>query len=717
MSKICVLCKDTYPIDAFYDPNGKYSKYVYAKCITCRSSNIKRFICEVCGKKAAFNYSSISYGIRCSAHKGENMVNVVRDMCIKCNKVQANFNKEGETKGLYCFKCKNEDMINIHGKKCITCRTLTPNFNHAGEKTGLYCSKCKLDGMIDICSKRCIKCKQGYPVFNHIDKPTPEYCGNCKDSNMVNKKAINCRKCNVVQPSYNYPGEKKAIYCKECREAGMIDIINKKCKKCNIKIPSYNKPGEIVAICCADCKDDDMIDVVHSLCITCKRVRANYNLLNQKGALYCASCKTDNMVNKYSKLCIKCNKCHPSYNVKGSTKKLYCSHCKDEDMVAIGKKCITCGVNNAHYNYNGQKPPLYCKTCKNDEMLTTTQIKCTKCKLSVAFYNKEGETKRLYCSKCKEDDMINIVTDVLCIKCKKSHATYNKEGERKKKYCAKCKEPDMVRINQIICEELHCKRYAYYGNPGGKIQYCSAHKKSGMLNRPRKKCVGSEEDECKENAIYGTKIPIHCEEHKLDNELNLVERACVKCNKIDILNMEGLCINFCNLDKKYSLLKKRVKQEESIIKNLLQKSIDIECMYTDSVVDKDCTRKRPDFVYHCGSHIIIIEVDEYQHKSYSCTAYGDTLEGRIKGERIRMYEIAQSFDGLPVTFIRYNPNNYKVNGILIKKPQEARHDILVKWIKKLISESYDGLQVKYLFYDNFIESDLSMSKIMESDVV
>ena len=717
MSKICILCKDTHPNEAFYDSNGKYPKYTYAKCTTCRSANIKRFICEICGKKAIFNYSSFSYGIRCVAHKHENMVNVVGNMCVKCNKVQASFNNEGETKGLYCYNCKDEHMINITSKRCIKCNTLTPSFNYAGKKNALFCSDCKLKDMIDIKSKRCIKCKTGYPSFNSIEESSPEYCGNCKEPNMVNKKAINCKKCNAIQPSYNFPEQKKAIYCKNCSEVGMIDIVSRKCEKCSIKSPTYNKPGEKIAKFCMDCKDADMIDVTHPLCITCKMTRAYYNFSNKKCALYCSTCKLTDMINTYLRLCIKCNKVNPSYNIKGSNTKLYCSKCKEPDMVCIGVKCISCNANNALYNYNGQKPPLYCKDCKVDGMLTTTSIKCIKCKKSVAFYNKYGEKKRLYCSKCKEDDMINIVSSVLCIKCKKTQATYNKIGERKKIYCAKCKEPEMVRINQSMCKEENCSYYAYYGNPGGETQYCSVHKKSGMLNRPRKKCIGAEDDECKAYALHGIKIPIHCDEHKLDNELNLVERCCVKCNKIDILNMDGLCINFCNLDEKYTANKKRVKQEETIIRDLLQRAIDINCMYTDSVVDKDCTRKRPDFVYHCGSHIIIIEVDENQHKSYICTAYGDTIDGRLKGEKIRMFEISQSFDGLPVTFIRYNPNSYKINGVIIKKSQDARHALLLKWIKKLISEQPTGFQVKYLFYDNFIESDVSMTPILEKDVL
>jgi hypothetical protein len=89
----------------------------------------------------------------------------------------------------------------------------------------------------------------------------------------------------------------------------------------------------------------------------------------------------------------------------------------------------------------------------------------------------------------------------------------------------------------------------------------------------------------------------------------------------------------------------------------------------------------------------------------------------MKGENIRMFEIAQSFDGLPVVFLRYNPDNYRVNGVLAKYPISKRHELLVKWIRKCLREKKEGFKVKYLFYDEFLESDGSFNEIKEQDVV
>lgn len=140
-------------------------------------------------------------------------------------------------------------------------------------------------------------------------------------------------------------------------------------------------------------------------------------------------------------------------------------------------------------------------------------------------------------------------------------------------------------------------------------------------------------------------------------------------------------------------------------------------MYQDEAVDKSCSRKRPDYVYHCGDHIVIIEVDEDQHKSYKCSVYGDDKNGKMKGEMNRMFEICQSFDGLPCIILRYNPDSYTCNGKIVKTSPSSRHALLNKWVKKCIREKQNGFVVKYLFYDDFDESDATFIQIDEKNVI
>jgi hypothetical protein len=117
----------------------------------------------------------------------------------------------------------------------------------------------------------------------------------------------------------------------------------------------------------------------------------------------------------------------------------------------------------------------------------------------------------------------------------------------------------------------------------------------------------------------------------------------------------------CSIIEKDIAIKKRIKRKEEFVAKLLAEEIDLKNnvveMWRDMVIDSSCTRARPDFAYHCGTHIVIVEVDEEQHRSYNNCGF--EKDEKMKAENIRMYNIGNIFQGLPVVFIRYNPDDYK----------------------------------------------------------
>jgi hypothetical protein len=69
-----------------------------------------------------------------------------------------------------------------------------------------------------------------------------------------------------------------------------------------------------------------------------------------------------------------------------------------------------------------------------------------------------------------------------------------------------------------------------------------------------------------------------------------------------------------------------------------------------------CSGKIPDFVVHFGDYIVVIELDEFQHKYYP-----EICENK------RKMELMQDFGFLPIIFIRFNPDSYvDKNGKKIK---------------------------------------------------
>jgi hypothetical protein len=70
---------------------------------------------------------------------------------------------------------------------------------------------------------------------------------------------------------------------------------------------------------------------------------------------------------------------------------------------------------------------------------------------------------------------------------------------------------------------------------------------------------------------------------------------------------------------------------------------------TDRMVDGGaCGKERPDRVYELADRVIILEVDEHQHRDRACEC-----------EQTRMVNVSHSFGGPPVQWVRYNPDTYR----------------------------------------------------------
>ena len=86
-----------------------------------------------------------------------------------------------------------------------------------------------------------------------------------------------------------------------------------------------------------------------------------------------------------------------------------------------------------------------------------------------------------------------------------------------------------------------------------------------------------------------------------------------------------------------------------------------------------------------------------------------------------MYEISQSFDGLPCVYLRYNPDVFRDKcNEKVKISDKKRHETLIKWIKYCIEDfkrDIFGVYYKKLFYDEYEELDTSFIEILEKDII
>jgi hypothetical protein len=463
----------------------------------------------------------------------------------------------------------------------------------------------------------------------------------------------------------------------------MINVMNKKCDHdlC-FKSPSYNYINEKKPKYCVDHKLENMVDVVNKNCIfqSCSN-RAIYNMPDEK-PLYCAAHKTENMIDLINKRCahLGCTK-YPTFNYIGQIKRKYCLEHKKENMVNVmnNKCCHPSCFTQAIYNFSDQKKALYCVDHKTDDMIDIRHNICTHvdCKTRANFIV-IGEKKPLFCSKHKLPDMIDITVKRCLFKGCIARPSCNYIGEKKPLYCDDHKLDNMVDVRKKILTCIHkeCKSIPLFNFKDKKAIYCDKHKKENMINIQIKlKCC-----ECDNLPILSLDNKYYCGDHYPNK--NLIDETKKMCSIHDLANTTYIC-DECktasNHPKEYKVV--------YYVKNNINK----KCITDSNLPVSECSKRRPDIYYECDKHIVIIEVDEHQHRNY-----------HEECECKRINEIVSSIGGKSVIFIRYNPDKIMNKKKEIEISNKDRLDKLIEVIKKELNTKYKKITVKLiqLFYND-----------------
>lgn len=528
------------------------------------------------------------------------------------------------------------------------CTSTSRTFGMPGQK-GVRCKKHALPGMINITNKLC------------------EYQG-----------------CTSKSRVFGLPGD-KGRFCKDHATSMMVNLINPTCEHegCSSKSRNFGVPGGKGRFCNRH-KKEGMVDVVSQRCIHpgCE-TRANFG---EKGkpARYCSKHKLPGMCNRKTCEYNGCTKI-PGCNFPGEIAGRFCAAHKLEGMVNVRMNfCKHPGCKKSASF--GTTTPQFCRGHSEDGMRNLVAKYCEHVGCTIqASYNDVGKKPR-FCQSHSTNGMVCVqklkgcqYPGCIC----RSH-NYDIPGG-KGQFCTKHKQPDMIDVVNPKCDE--CSTLASYGIPGGKKTACGKHRKPGMISRPRARCVV-----CRKPAFYGKSfLPKHCEAHKADDDDNLMERECVSCHLTMVLDKNGKC-EFCDPErfKTASLAKQNTLMDYLNRKGLKGNS-------TDVMIDRgECGRERPDRVFDFDDKIVILECDEHQHRDRQCTC-----------EQTRMVNISQSCGGVPVYFIRWNPDNYTTIDGKLPDPVSKRHKLVADFIRDIrdnIIELPKGLlSVIYLYYDGWTE--------------
>lgn len=468
-------------------------------------------------------------------------------------------------------------------------------------------------------------------TFANFGKPggRATRCNKCKNADMINVNVRRCKDCGVGA-TFGKAGSKRPEYCRVHAPSEYVDVRNRKCLDCAKKSPVFNRPGEKSGLYCKDCASQyaDMVDVKNPQCQVSE-----------------------------------CTK-QPAYGYEGTTRATHCSPHRLPGMVNLKDKPCQHALCHklAIYGFDGLR--VYCKDHKEPGMALIGKLLCDKCD-KIALFNFEGEPCPVRCGDHRDEGMENIVL-------KKCNAPDCKKGCNfgyaggKPEFCKLHRLPGQMDVVSPRCET--CGVHATFGLPGQKPVSCAQHRPRGTVYRPSKRCL---ETGCNDLALWGYKLSdrLHCSLHKLDGERHFAGAPCLACHEVDVLSEKGFCFTCDPVNYQKCRL---AKQRE--VKAWLDSAPDLatKYVYDRILAGGECLQNRPDFLFDCGTHQLVLEVDEFQHRSYPPEC-----------DFVRSVNIGQA-NGMPTFFLRYNPDSFvDAKGKRQDPTRKQRMTQLLLWVRRL----------------------------------
>jgi len=330
-------------------------------------------------------------------------------------------------------------------------------------------------------------------------------------------------------------------------------------------------------------------------------------------------------------------------------------------------KCLSCDKRPTFNLVNN--PAIYCKDHKKPDMVNVTHIKC--------IHNKRKQL-------CNECGGIS-----LC------------EHNNIKFVCKQCKGTSICEHNKVKSKCLDCNGSTYCIHKKIKYKCIECHGNGICIhNKQKQYCKDCGNNNCIHNIDKryckdcGKSVIVICD-HKKD------KRYCKDCKGISICihnkfktkcktcGGSSLCKTpLCEISKNpkydghcafcyYHLFpdkpnSRNYKTKERSVTEFILNTFPEYTWVTDKKVEDGCSLRRPDLLLDLGYQVIIVEIDETQHKSYE----------EICNNR-RTMEISKDLDHRPIIFIRFNPDSYKdSDGKIINSCWKINKDGLCSLNKK-----------------------------------
>ena len=502
-------------------------------------------------------------------------------------------------------------------------------------------------------------------------------------------KAPDCRK----YANYGPPGG-VVKYCAKHKAVDHIDLKKPHCihAGCNKK-PNYG-PAKGKAEWCAAHKQPEHIDLKHRRCAYagCTKI-PNYGPPTGR-AIYCVAHKAADHINRTQKSCQPpgCT-IQPSFGPVGG-KAMWCTTHKEEGHVDL---------HNAHCTYAGCSKiptfgpiggkPQWCVAHKMEEHINLKQQLCqyVGCKKQPRYGPVDGDAVR--CAEHKIKDHV----DLKIKHCQHPGCTVNPHYgpvDGTATWCSVHKQIGDVDLKHTKCKHAGCVKTANYGRPFQTKSHCAEHRTHGMYLKNRPMCPCGDKQPCWTNEE--SNYPIRCEKCKTETDRNVVDKKCETCGLTGLIREDFADCDDCAEFQ----LKKPLKTRELLVKAILDEA-KMPYKSHDKIPEESCHRYRPDFLFDWGTHIVILEVDEDQHRGYACEC-----------EQARMINLFQDQGGMKTLFIRFNPDNYRDRDSKLNKWSTSRGPKLLDIIRQTRDHPPEHiLSAVHLYYDGFDTNKVEFVKL------
>ena len=362
----------------------------------------------------------------------------------------------------------------------------------------------------------------------------------------------------------------------------------------------------------------------------------------------------------------------------------------------------------AIFAFIGQKRS-YCSEHRLEDMIDVLHKRCQHHECMKQPYFAFDGNKPTFCGSHRLQGMMNVHNKLCQMNECTKHANFAFQGD-KASFCMTHRIDGMINVNKKCCQQDECSKEAFYSFEGMKPSYCGIHRLEGMVDVKSKRC---EHKHCKKQpsfAFEGGRRAL-CVTHRLQGMINRKNKRC-KTEGCDVMVLprtnKGYCLHcFMHLFPNEKIAK-NYKVKENEVFNFIVDKFSSFTVVRDRRIHGGCSAKRPDVLIDLGYQVVIVEVDENQHKTYDCSC-----------ENKRIMELSQDVNHRNIVFIRFNPDDYIDNGVNIKscfsrtnlgflvikkaKKVEWQHRLTVLqetihyWIKNKTDKM---IEVVHLFYDS-----------------